>query len=456
MRRATTVLYATAAMVLGGSWAAAADQDEAVSFSRHIAPILIEKCVACHGATQPKSNYRLDTYERLLRPGEFELPPVTPGKLDESELYRLVAEETSKDSWMPKGGERLRDEQIALIRRWIEQGAQFDGADRSAPLASLVPRSYDPAPQSYRAPLPVTAVAFHPQGHELAVSGYNEITIWNAADGTLLRRVGQVPQRIYGLAYSPDGTYLAVAAGVPGTRGEVLLVDASGSEPAGAHKLLASMPDAAFDVAFSPDGTRLAACAADRSIRVFAVPEGTQQLLIEDHADWVMAVAWNPDGTRLASASLDKTSKVFDAATGEGLQTYNGHGERVFGVVFSPDGKQVITSGGDRQLHFWNPEDGKKIANVGGFGHEVYQLELLGGDVLSCSADKSVRHHRADNRAQVRVYSGHADWVYALAVHAASKRVASGSYDGEVRVWNAEDGKELLKFLASPGLARGQ
>jgi mono/diheme cytochrome c family protein len=455
MRRTTLLLYASAMAVLGCSSATAAEPDEMVSFSRQIAPILIEKCVACHGPKQPKSNYRLDTFEAMLRPGEFELPPVTPGKLDESELYRLVAEETSKDSWMPKGGERLGDEQIALIRRWIEQGARFDGADRAAPLASLVPRTYDPAPQAYRAPLPITAVAFHPQGHELAVSGYHEITIWNAADGSLLRRVGRVPQRIYGLAYSPDGAYLAVAAGVPGTRGEVLLVDPAGGDSASEHKLLASMPDVAFDVAFSPDGKRLAACAADRSIRVFALPEGTQELLIEDHADWVMAVAWNPDGTRLASASLDKTSKVFDAQTGEGLQTYNGHNERVFGVAFSPDGKQVITSGGDRQLHFWNPDDGKKIANVGGFGHEVYQLELLGGDLLSCSADKTVRQHRVDNRTPVRVYSGHADWVYAVAVHAPSKRVASGSYDGEVRVWNAEDGKELLKFLAAPGLARG-
>lgn len=38
-----------------------------------------------------------------------------------------------------------------------------------------------------------------------------------------------------------------------------------------------------------------------------------------------------------------------------------------------------------------------------------------------------------------------------MAYHAGTKRVASGSHDGEVRIWNAEDGKELLKFIAAPG-----
>ncbi|HWN93457.1 MAG TPA: hypothetical protein VNT99_00370 [Methylomirabilota bacterium] len=43
--------------------------------------------------------------------------------------------------------------------------------------------------------------------------------------------------------------------------------------------------------------------------------------------------------------------------------------------------------------------------------------------------------------------------MYSLALHVATKRVASGSHDGEVRVWNSDDGKLLLKFLAAPGYA---
>ena len=41
--------------------------------------------------------------------------------------------------------------------------------------------------------------------------------------------------------------------------------------------------------------------------------------------------------------------------------------------------------------------------------------------------------------------------VYALAYHAATKRLASGSFDGEVRVWDTENGNSITNFAAAPG-----
>jgi len=56
-----------------------------------------------------------------------------------------------------------------------------------------------------------------------------------------------------------------------------------------------------------------------------------------------------------------------------------------------------------------------------------------------------------DKKELVRTFSGHNDWVYSLAIDGKSKRLASGSYDGEVRVWNLEDGRALTAFIAAPG-----
>ncbi|MEK6238003.1 MAG: WD40 repeat domain-containing protein, partial [Planctomycetales bacterium] len=350
---------------------------------------------------------------------------------------------------MPKKADPLPKDQVALIRKWVEQGALCDAEDPTALLASIVPRAPHPKPpENYPRPIPITAAAFRPDGKDLAVGGYHEITFWNPEDGTLARRIGDVAERTHGLAYNKDGSLLAVASGTPGQLGEIRLVDPIAGK---LIRRLATTSDAAFDVAFSPDGSKLAACSADRAVRIFTVASGEETLVIEDHADWVLGVAWSPDGKLIATASRDKTSKVFDAESGESQITYAGHTGPVFSVGWKADGKQLFTGGADKKIHFWNPTDGKKTAEISGFGGTIFALRAEGDQLFSCSADKTVRLHAVEKRNQIRSLAGHADWVYSLSYCPSTKRIASGGHDGEIRVWNAEDGKELAKFFAAPG-----
>jgi WD40 repeat protein len=420
-----------------------------VSFVREIAPILAKNCLACHGAQEPKGDFQLQTFELLGRPGSSEAAPVTAGDPDDSELLRLISSDDETER-MPKDADPLSTEQVALVRRWIEQGAKFDGPDPKAPLSSLLPKEPHPAPpEAYTVAVPITALAFHPEGRELAAGGYHEITLWHPADGRLLRRIPNVAQRTYGLAYSPDGKLLAAASGNPGQLGEVKLFRPETGELV--HDL-ATLPDVAFDVAFSPAGDKLAAGGADRSVRIFDVATGKQERLIEDHADWVMAVAYSADGTKLGTASRDKTSKVFDAAKGESLVTYPGYGDQAYGIAFSPDGKQAYTSGRARSIHVWNLENGERAHEIGGFGHEVYKLRRVGDRLYAASADKTARRYKLDDRSQEQTYQGHGEWIYSLAVCEATSRLATGSFDGEVRIWNTADGGEVGRFRAAPGL----
>lgn len=424
-------------------------QPEPVSFRRDIAPILVQRCLACHGDREPQGEYQLATFELLKKHGYSDSPIVTASKPEESELYNLVAAEDA-DVRMPKEADPLTVEQVATIRRWIEEGAPYDAADAQAPLASILPPATHPSPPAvYKAAIPVTALAFRPGGQELALGGYHEILIYNPADGSLLRRIGNVAQRTYGLAYSPDGGRLAAASGTPGQLGEVRLYDA---ESGALVAQLAAMADVAFDVAFSPDGTKLAACGADRSIRVFDLASERQEVLIEDHADWVLGIAWSPDGTRLASASRDKTAKLFDATSGDALITYPEHGEPVYSVAFNADGSQVLSSGRDKRILVWNPADGKQIAAIGGFGHEIFQIAFSAGQIYGCSADKTARQFAVEDRSAVRTFTGHGDWIYSLAIDEASRRLATGGYDGEVRVWNLDSGELAVGFVAAPGM----
>jgi WD40 repeat protein len=424
------------------------NQPDPVSFSKDIAPILAKKCLTCHGPEKSKGGLRLDTFEQLLKGGDSKSPAIKPGKPEESELYRLITTK-DEDDRMPQKDDPLPANQIALIERWIKEGARFDGSDPKAALVSLLPKVPHPAPpEVYHHPVPVLAVAFNPAGDELAVGGYNEITIWNPSDGKLLRRIRNVAQRTHALSYSPDGSLLAAASGVPGQLGEVALFNPTTGEPL---KVLATMPDIALSVSFSPDGTRLAAGGADNSIRIYDVASGKEQLLIQQHADWVMTVAWSHDNAHVASASRDRTARIYDAKTGELETTYTGHQGPVFAVTFNSDDKLVCSAGRDKKIHLWEAKDAKKTGELESFENDVFVLAVRGDAIFSCSADGNVREHLIGRKELIRTYAGHKDWVYALAVHEPTKRIATGGYDGEVRIWNIDDGKTLINFIAAPG-----
>src|SRR3989454_91421 len=178
-----------------------------ISFSKQIAPILVKKCVTCHGPEKSKGHFRLDSFDWLMKGGESKSAPVVPSQPEQSELVRRLTA-TDEDDRMPQKDDPLPAKQIALIERWIKQGATFDGADSKAPLVTLIPKAPHPdPPAAYRHPAAVTALAFDPGRNELAVGGYHEITIWNPPDGNLLRRIRNVAQRTHSIDYGPDGGF---------------------------------------------------------------------------------------------------------------------------------------------------------------------------------------------------------------------------------------------------------
>jgi len=174
-------------------------------------------------------------------------------------------------------------------------------------------------------------------------------------------------------------------------------------------------------------------------------------LVIQQHADWVMSIAWSRDGAHLASASRDRTARIYAATNGDLETSYTAHQGPVLAVAFSEDGQRVFSAGRDKKIHLWDAKEGKADGEIGGFEDDIFKLVVYEKSIFSCSADKTIRQHAMDKKELVRTFSGHNDWVYSLAIDGKSKRLASGSYDGEVRVWNLDDGRALTAFIAAPG-----
>ena len=116
-----------------------------VQFMRDIAPILAQHCFSCHGPKEPERDLRLDTYEGMTR-GDH--PAVVPGAPEDSQMVERITDEDSNR--MPREGE-LTPAQIALIIRWIKEGAKYDGPDPKKPYATA-PAAPTPAPHPVHPP----------------------------------------------------------------------------------------------------------------------------------------------------------------------------------------------------------------------------------------------------------------------------------------------------------------
>ena len=95
-----------------------------VDFTQEVQPLLAKHCYSCHGPDVQEGGLRLDQSELAFRKLESEATAVVPNHPDQSEL---IARITSKDDslQMPPEGERLKPEQIEVLRNWIQQGAEW-------------------------------------------------------------------------------------------------------------------------------------------------------------------------------------------------------------------------------------------------------------------------------------------------------------------------------------------
>jgi hypothetical protein len=454
---------------------AAQDAKGPVSFINDVAPIFKENCFACHDAKKRKGKLDMTTYENLRKGGDNE-DPIVPAKPAESLLYELITTTTAKRMPPKESGDPLTKEKIAIIERWIKEGAKVDaGIDAKADLMRELRIRWKPPapPAAYKYPVIVNALAFTPDNAKLIVGGHHELTVWDINEAKLEKRIHTRTERAYGMVFLPDGK-LAVAGGRPGQEGSVRIYDLTAkpkeekdgvavldgvNDKAVMLKELADTDDAILCLAVSADGKRLAAGGCDRLVRVWDISGGINDAKLEqtceNHADWVLGIALAPDGKHMLTCSRDKTAKVWDLMAKESVLTFPGHQAAVYGVAVKPDSKIGYSVGEDNQVRAWNSTgDGKQLRATAGHTKPVLKLAYHPSQPLlvTASADNSVRVWNADSGAAVRTLSGHTDQVFAVAISPDGNTVASGSYNGEVKIWKLGDGSVIKAFNASPGL----
>ncbi|HTU27339.1 MAG TPA: WD40 repeat domain-containing protein [Pirellulales bacterium] len=298
--------------------------------------------------------------------------------------------------------------------------------------------------------------AFRPDGRQIAITGRPgpreaTVRIHDAMSGQELRALKieiksgpgeySVPTRI---AYSPDGKCIAT-----GREAVIQIWDATTGKEI---RQLTGHQSYIWDLSFSPDGTHLASASSDRSARVWDVATGQQLFTLWGHEDEVTGVRFSPRGKEIATVSLDRTLRTWDATTGDERLTFRGHAQPIFRVDFDPKGDRIVTVSDDCTMRIWNSAEGrqyrtspvpdKPLVNLfAPFGIDWSRVESEPDGLNSC-----LPAHAAQKD------------THTLFVSLEAKRAVGLTRDGILRLWDTENGQELLVlkngWQLQPGVLR--
>jgi WD40 repeat protein len=174
-------------------------------------------------------------------------------------------------------------------------------------------------------------------------------------------------------------------------------------------------------------------------------------------------LAFSPDGKRLASATGDNTVKVWDARTGQELLALGKHTGPITSVAFSPDGQRLASASpdglfGPGTVKIWNAQTGQELLTLKGhtgtvncvaFSPDARRLASGGSSVGPPAKGAKgvvrgeVKVWDAQTGKELLCYKEHTGWVYGVAFSPNGKRLASAS-TGKTVVWDLENDKELL------------
>lgn len=296
----------------------------------------------------------------------------------------------------------------------------------------------------------VHAVAYSPDGTRLAsAAGRGEIMLWDAASGRMQMRLQAQHGNAFAVAFSADGAQ--VAAGFQG--GEVAVWNAADGRP---WPVIDSGTGSVESLAFGAEGKQIS-IAGTKGVAIWNAADGVQLVPAPPLKGGVASAAVSADGQHFAMAGESQILLV-DASGQRRLEIGS---REITSMAFSRDAGRLAVGDGAGRVTVWNTSTGKMLLTAGGETGSVRSLAFSsdGSRLASGSRDGAVsgsaRVWDLTSGRQLLVMKGHVGAVLGLAFSPDGSRLATASTDRAVKVWEAAAQSEWLTLgRASGGAGR--
>ena len=163
------------------------------------------------------------------------------------------------------------------------------------------------------------------------------------------------PPGIWGLAFSPDGHWLAAATATSKQGGPIVVWKVDDWKP----HIVCFEDSGGSDVAFSPSGEKFAYATKGPWAAILDVRSGSEARRWKADETRLFCVAYSPDGRTLATSAANGRVKLWNVENSELVRSFQAHEGDCYQVAFSPDGKLLLSGGQDAAAKLWNVETGE-------------------------------------------------------------------------------------------------